>query len=125
MTDLYAWSPKGFEIIGTLDTIQAVARLTQGTFTSIKNAGSVDFEYEGESEVDWDSQATIRRPDDAGNDRRVFLDETDAEWLEGQLLLVTEEDHDKACDIEDDDERAKFLRERHEARIKEAANAPA
>lgn len=88
---MHAYSPNGTPIIGTLETITARAEISADTFA--RNAdGSIVFEYEGETEVFWDDQETVRR-----NGEVIYLDEDGGEWTAAQIVL-------KDDDEEDDDE---------------------
>lgn len=73
-------SPTGSKIIGTYDTIQATA-LVYG-FRSGPN-GLLEYEYAGETEVDWDSQETIMK-----DGERTFVDGEGNVWRESQLVIT-------------------------------------
>lgn len=89
-----AFSPTGVQIIGTKDLIPGVANITPDTFTRDAN-GSLDFEWTGGTDVDWDNQMTVECPDPGMKDcftGRVFVDEDGDEWLESQIVLKDEDD---------------------------------
>jgi hypothetical protein len=65
---MQAYAPNGAKIVGTIDRITAVANIAEGTWT--EDEPDCDFEYTGDTDVDWDSQETLTR-----NGRRLFLDE--------------------------------------------------
>jgi len=68
------YTPTGTKIVGTLERITAVAM--------IEDVRSVfDFDYNGITQVDWDSQKTLI--DSAG--RKIFVDEDGLEWSENLL----------------------------------------
>ena len=60
----------GRMIVGTADTVACMANLILDSFRKDED-GDIDFEFEGETEVFWDSQKTDT--DDVGN--RYFYDE--------------------------------------------------
>lgn len=73
-------SPHGSEIIGTLETIIGYAAFQE---PKLDENGKIDFEYSGETEINWNEQKTVER--DGG---RVFVDEDGREFNESQLKLV-------------------------------------
>lgn len=112
-------TPDHTEIIGTLETVQGVAGIDPDSFTEPVK-GHLQFEYAGETEIDWNSQQSVTRPRtiDCGRvafpgivQHRVFVDTHGKEWLECELHL--------ARDIPP--ERPK--RRPHEARGSAASNA--
>lgn len=76
----YYKSPTGSLIVGTLETIQGSAQITE-----ITEAG--DPVYAGDTEVFWDSQETVER-----DGQTVFLDEDGEEWVFGDLTVADEDD---------------------------------
>lgn len=54
MTQKVAYSPEGYPIVGTYETVSglAYARVTRNAY------GEVGIEYEGETEIWWDGQKT-------------------------------------------------------------------
>lgn len=66
-------SPTGAAIVGTLETL-----------TGLALASTYDEEgepqYDGETEIDWDSQETVKR-----DGKVVYLDEGGGEWTWDQL----------------------------------------
>lgn len=86
------FAPDGSRIIGTVDRINAVANISGAK----RNPdGSLDLDYTGDTDIDWDSQVTIARNNpDTGKRELVFVDEDGAEWLESELEfeLVDEEE---------------------------------
>lgn len=74
-------SPSGSPIIGTNDLVRATAYIEDGSFRFLD--GKLDFEFIGDSDVDWDSQSTTRI-----NGERTFVDEEGDVWLESQLIIT-------------------------------------
>lgn len=76
-------SPNGTAIVGTSDTIPATALIN-----GIYDDGTPS--YEGNSNVDWDSQKTKTR-----DGKILYIDEDGKEWTFDQLVKVeVEEDGD-------------------------------
>ena len=75
-------SPEGKPITGTLESLRGRANIVPGSARK-DDAGGLEFEYEGETEIFWDEQCTVVR-----DDERVFLDEEGNEFAESELLLV-------------------------------------
>lgn len=73
-----AYSPSGKKIIGTLEQIPGVANIYG---FAVYEDGSVDPEYAGETDVEWDNQVT--ETDDNGD--RIFIDEDGAAWPEPKV----------------------------------------
>lgn len=114
-------SPDHTEIIGTLETVQGVAGIDPDSFTEPVK-GHLQFEYAGETEIDWNSQQSVTRPRtiDCGRvafpgivQHRVFVDAQGKEWLECELHLSSAQSAQSA------DAR----RRPHEARGSAASNA--
>jgi hypothetical protein len=80
---MYAYSPNGSPIVGTLETIPGTAQIQHGSFQRDKD-GSLDFGWCGETDVFWDGQETVER-----DGKRVFVDKDGHEWTENQLKLRT------------------------------------
>lgn len=91
-----AYSPSGVRITGTADRVLATAWIGGGW--EKKDDGTFEFEYAGESELDWDSQQTITR-----KGKRVFVDENWNEWTEDQLVLREEAEEDEEADDREPD----------------------
>ncbi len=81
---MYALSPKGTRILGTLEELTARAEIA--SFTRGPD-GKIEWDYEGDTEVFWDGQMTVK--DKQG--REIFLDANGDEWALDQLTLVEEE----------------------------------
>lgn len=60
-------SPKGNEIVGTLETVSGVADIDVLS-AKIKN-GKINFEYAGNTDIDWNSQKTVIE-----KGQRLFVD---------------------------------------------------
>lgn len=75
-------SPNGSPIVGTYDTIQALARATEFSENG-------EPEYTGDTEVFWDTQETITR-----DDHIVYLDDDGDEWLFSDLVPDTDEEEE-------------------------------
>lgn len=73
-------SPDGTRITGSYERIYGVAQIIDFDDEGEPN-------YEGTTDVNWDSQETIMR-----HGERVFVDEDGDEYLEGQCKLVDEDD---------------------------------
>ncbi len=67
-------------ITGTLETVPGEAFLARATRTP---EGTLDLEYEGETQVSWDAQRSVYR-----EGQKVFVDEDGNEYLESQVMLV-------------------------------------
>jgi len=76
-------APNGLAITGTAEVVQAVAQAKV-----YLEDGSIEVEYQGGSEVDWDSQTT--RVNEGG--KRIFVDEDGEEWGEDQLIEQGDDD---------------------------------
>lgn len=74
-------SPTGSPIIGTKELIPGVALVA-----SISETGEP--EYEGETDVDWDGQRTVKR-----DGKILFVDDDGEQWTFDQLTKV-EDDED-------------------------------
>ena len=88
---MYAYAPNGAEILGTAEVVEAVALVQRGAYDRLPD-GSIHIEYQGGSEVDWDSQKS--RTTDKGE--RIFVDATGMRWGESDLLLTDQEETDPA-----------------------------
>jgi hypothetical protein len=71
-------SPKGDAIVGTVETLQATALII-----GINDDGSP--EWQGSTEIDWDSQATTMN-----GDKFVYICDVGEEWTFDQLTAVEE-----------------------------------
>lgn len=75
------YAPNGRRVIASKDWIPGNALIQNAT----RNAdGSLEIEWEGETQVCWDGQYT-----ETVSDRRIFLDDQANEWREDQLYLAT------------------------------------
>ena len=92
-----AYGPTGYEIAGTLDVVDATATILPSTFRKDAD-GRLDFEYAGESEVDWDTQRTKTR-----NTRRLFIDEEGGVWTEDEITLTEQDpaEEEISCPVND------------------------
>ena len=74
-----AYSPEGSPIVGTLELIpgMAMAEVTRD------DSGAINVEYEGETEVYWNDQKTVR---DNETNETIYVDENESRWLESELV---------------------------------------
>jgi len=77
MSDLKA--PNGKLIIGTLETVPGTALIQNAKV----KCGKVEFEYEGETKIDWDSQKSVLE-----GGQRVFVDEEWNTWTENKIVAA-------------------------------------
>ncbi len=75
-----AFAPNGLKIIGTYDVLYAVANTNSFKRSS---AGTVEPEYEGESEILWNSQSTDRDE----NNMALYVDSSGNVWPEDKLTF--------------------------------------
>ena len=73
-------TPTGKELTGTWELINCVAR-TMGV--TRRPDGTFEPEYEGETDVDWDSQEPI-----CDKGRRLWVDEDGRNWNEANLIFI-------------------------------------
>jgi len=76
-----AVSPEGNDIIGTLEMIEGVA-LAEVTLAG--NGRRLKFEFRGETEIDWNSQATKTE-----NGERLFVCSQHKMWRESEVKRAT------------------------------------
>lgn len=88
---MHAYSPTGSRITGTLERIPGVARIDEDSFRA-NGKGQIDFDWSGETKIDWDGQKTVLRKMANGTAQPVFVDEDGAEWLASQLILAEEDE---------------------------------
>lgn len=81
-----AVSPNGKRILGTLERLEARADIEDGSFFR-DESGEMRFEWEGYTEVFWDSQRTLDR-----KGKVIFLDDDGDEWTAEQLTLEVADD---------------------------------
>lgn len=93
-TSLNLVSPDGTRIVATLERLSGRAMLEPGSARR-KPEGSLEFDYEGTTEILWDEQKTIVR-----NGQRIFLDEEGGEYPENELRLAPEAIHEPALESE-------------------------
>lgn len=79
-----AYAPSGMPIIGTKEIVPGVACVRPDSFRKNGNGG-VDFEYLGHTDVDWDSQTTVKIAD-----KKVFIDADGLQWTEDSIVLRDE-----------------------------------
>lgn len=79
-----AFAPNGSPIVGTLESIPAVAVIAPGSFKR-RPGGGVAFEWAMETRAFADRRATVWR----GN-QPIYLAEDGSEWPENQLVLKEE-----------------------------------
>ena len=83
-------SPKGTQIVGTLERLSGRAMIVPSSVRA-EPTGGFSFDYEGTTDVFWDDQRTV-----VENDERVFLDEDGEEYLESELRLVPQLQEEEA-----------------------------
>ena len=112
------FSPTGARIIGTSETVPGCALVQE---VRLMDDGSLDVEYEGETEVFWDGQMNDRR-----DGERVWQDDNGKTWRESELFRVTDEALLKRIEtIEDYRGRVGDSRDQAYARIAEILRAEA
>lgn len=83
---MYAYSPKETLIVGTLETLSAVAPIDPASFTRDSDGKLVHrFDLTSRTSTDWENQQTVIR---AGN--IVFVDEDGEEFLANEIRLENE-----------------------------------
>jgi len=75
------YAPNGSVIIGTAELIEGVARI-RGALAPSAGRARFELQYEGSTDVDWDSQTTRTR-----ERKRLFVDEDGTLWPEDELTL--------------------------------------
>lgn len=77
-------APNGKRIIGTSEILKGIAFImNEGNTVTETEPGTFTFEYEGSTDVDWNSQETAT--DDG---ERIFVDEDRSIWLERDLVIM-------------------------------------
>lgn len=76
-----AYAPNGARIIGTAETLPGVAYIKPTSFR-IDSDGHLKFEYEGETDVGWDSQES-----EFHYGETVFIDENWDSWRESEITV--------------------------------------
>ena len=76
-----ALSPEGNKIIGTLDVVRGTARAA----VDLGATGTLNIEYLGETEVDWDSQETKTQ-----DGERLFVCSQRKVWRENEVVRATQ-----------------------------------
>jgi hypothetical protein len=74
--------PDGHRLIGELDAVPGIA----GVSSVVEVGGELAIEWNGNTDIDWNCQEPILRPDESGAECRVFVCESDEEWLESELV---------------------------------------
>lgn len=80
----------GAAIVGEFDVIKASALIEDGTFNRTAS-GDLSFEWQGETEILWDTQEPKRDCDD----ERLFVDERGAVVREDEIVLEAERNEPK------------------------------
>ena len=80
------YAPTGQRIVGTLERVKGVA-LIETEVIQHPNGG-LTYVYQGETQIDWDSQQTVEK-----NGGPVFVDEAGGHWNAAQITLRTEARH--------------------------------
>lgn len=81
-----AYSPTGNRIVGTLDTLSAVANMN-GLYMYPGDPDH-EFDFTGHTEVNWDSQITTLNADG----ELMFVDSEGAEWPKSSLVWWLDKD---------------------------------
>ena len=76
-----ALSPEGNEIIGTLDVVRGTVRAD----VDLRANGTLNIEYVGETEVDWDRQETRTE-----NGERLFVCSQRTVWRGNEVVRATQ-----------------------------------
>lgn len=79
-----AFAPNGSPIVGTAEIVYATALVSEASYQRAED-GSLDFEYDGETEIDWDTQETQKE-----KGQRLFIAEDGQTWRETQIVLREE-----------------------------------
>ena len=77
---MQAVSPEGNEIIGTLEILEGTARAD----ISLSSNGTLNVEYCGETDVDWNTQQTKTEKGE-----RLFVCSRHKVWRESQIVEAT------------------------------------
>jgi hypothetical protein len=91
-TALNLVSPDGTRIVATLERLSGRALIEPGSARR-NPEGSLEFDYEGTTEILWEEQKTI-----VHNGQRIFLDEEGGEYPENELRLAPEGIDDPALE---------------------------
>lgn len=83
---MIAKTPTGKLIVGTCETVEAMACTVAASFKLDPATGKLSYDHEGDSEVYWDSMATKT----TDKDETLFQDEDGGEWPESSLVLSEE-----------------------------------
>ena len=81
-----AIAPNGKAIIGTAELTPGTALISEGSWVLNKD-GVLEFEFLGETEMDWDGQYTKETP----QGRMLFVDEDGNEWPDDEIKLVEDD----------------------------------
>lgn len=79
-------------IVGTLEHVTGVAGIV-GARRDLNGTLEFDLDYDGNTDINWDSQETVRR-----KSRRVFVDANGDEVLESNITLVEKDDDENQDD---------------------------
>jgi hypothetical protein len=79
---MYSYSITGAWIEGTSDVMHVTALTISDSF-SLAPDGSVKIEFSGDTDINWDSQCTIKNC--AG--KRLFVDSNGDEWAEDEIIV--------------------------------------
>lgn len=83
-------SPDGCRVKGTLEKLSGVAQCGD---IHRNEDGTLEFSYEGGTEVWWDAAETVERLNsDTLKMETVFVDEDGEEWLASELVETPEEE---------------------------------
>jgi len=86
---MYAYAPNGSVILGTLERLSGRAEICQDSFT-LTGKGTVDFEWEGGTEIFYDDQETVKLEGE-----RLFLADDGTEWKESEIILEEKDREDE------------------------------
>jgi hypothetical protein len=73
------YSPDGYIIVGTLESLQGCATINRDSFK--EEGDGFAFDYSGTTEVWWNAQKTITQ-----DGERLFVDENGEAWKESELI---------------------------------------
>lgn len=76
---------EGAEITGTAETIPATAIALSATR---REDGTLEVQYEGQTDVDWDGQKTLKTP----NGQRLYVTDS-GEWVPESHVMLVPYDH--------------------------------
>jgi hypothetical protein len=92
---MYAWSPTGSGILGTLEIIQGRCDTFRDGFSRAAD-GTLEYDHSGNgTEMFWDGAETASKDGES-----LFLDEDGEEWKESELILTEDDEPPADADLE-------------------------